>query len=77
MRKHAQRNVSLNLLSLDMEEVNITIIGAGVIGLAIAAGLSERYENIIVLERRGNLIFYARVFFLTFFLKKVICDFNS
>ena len=52
------RNATLvlrfNLLSLDMEEVNITIIGAGVIGLAVAAGLSERYENIIVLERHGS-----------------------
>jgi L-2-hydroxyglutarate oxidase LhgO len=37
-----------------MEEVNITIIGAGVIGLAIASELSERYEDIIVLERHNS-----------------------
>ena len=37
-----------------MEKVNITIIGAGVIGLAIAAELSEKYENIVVLERHST-----------------------
>lgn len=34
--------------------VNITIIGAGVIGLAIAQRLSGRYDNIIVLERHDS-----------------------
>ena len=37
-----------------MEEVDITIIGAGVIGLAIAAELSEKYKNIVVLERHNS-----------------------
>jgi len=37
-----------------MDKVNITIIGAGVIGLAIAAELSTRYDNIIVLERHDT-----------------------
>ncbi|MEW6162630.1 MAG: NAD(P)/FAD-dependent oxidoreductase [Nitrospirota bacterium] len=37
-----------------MEEVEITIIGAGVVGLAIAAELSEQYENIVVLERHDS-----------------------
>ena len=37
-----------------MEEVNITIIGAGVVGLAIAAELSSRYDNIVVLERHNT-----------------------
>lgn len=34
-----------------MEEVNITIIGAGVVGLAIAAELSSNFDDILVLER--------------------------
>ena len=37
-----------------MEEVKITVIGAGVVGLAVATELSERYDNIVVLERHGT-----------------------
>jgi L-2-hydroxyglutarate oxidase LhgO len=37
-----------------MDEVNITIIGSGVVGLAVAAGLSALYEDIVVLERRDS-----------------------
>lgn len=37
-----------------MEEIRITIIGAGVVGLAIAAELSTKYDDIIVLERHDT-----------------------
>jgi len=37
-----------------MEKVQATIIGAGVIGLAIAAELSSRCDNIVVLERHDT-----------------------
>ncbi|GBD95397.1 MAG TPA: NAD(P)/FAD-dependent oxidoreductase [Nitrospirae bacterium] len=37
-----------------MEEVEITIIGAGVIGLAIASELSEKYNNIVILEKHDS-----------------------
>ncbi len=37
-----------------MDQVEITIIGAGVVGLAIAAELSEIFENIAVLERHDR-----------------------
>lgn len=37
-----------------MDKVNITIIGAGVIGLAIAAELSKKYSEIIVLEKHDK-----------------------
>jgi len=37
-----------------MDEVRITVIGAGVVGLAIAAELSARYDNIVVLERHDT-----------------------
>ena len=35
-----------------MDEVNVAIVGAGVVGLAIAAELSETIKDIIVLEQR-------------------------
>ncbi len=37
-----------------MDEVNITIIGAGVVGLATAAELSTLCDNIIVLEKHDS-----------------------
>lgn len=37
-----------------MTDVDITIIGAGVVGLATARELSEKYENIIVVDRHNS-----------------------
>lgn len=37
-----------------MEQVNITIVGAGVVGLAIAAELSKDYSDIVVIERNSS-----------------------
>jgi len=37
-----------------MEQVNILIIGAGVIGLSIAKELSEKYEDIVVVEKEKS-----------------------
>ena len=37
-----------------MDEVNVTIIGAGVIGLAVAAELSEDCKSILVLEKENS-----------------------
>ncbi|MBA4349294.1 MAG: NAD(P)/FAD-dependent oxidoreductase [Thermodesulfovibrio sp.] len=37
-----------------MEEIRVTIIGAGIVGLAIASKLSERYDNIVVLEQHDT-----------------------
>lgn len=37
-----------------MDEVKITVIGAGVVGLAIAAELSQEYDGILVLEKHGK-----------------------
>ncbi len=34
-----------------MEKVNILIIGAGVIGLAIAEALSEDFKDVVVVEK--------------------------
>ena len=34
-----------------MDKIKITIIGAGVVGLAIAAELSQKYKDIVVLEK--------------------------
>lgn len=37
-----------------MEEIGITIIGAGVIGLAVAYELSHGFDNIVVLEKNES-----------------------
>ena len=37
-----------------MDEVKVTIIGAGVVGLAIAAELSARVQDIVVLEQHDS-----------------------
>ena len=37
-----------------MEEVNITIIGAGVVGLSVAAKLSEGHKDIFIIERNSS-----------------------
>jgi L-2-hydroxyglutarate oxidase LhgO len=37
-----------------MEKVQITIVGAGVIGLAVAAELSKEYSEIVVIERNSS-----------------------
>ncbi len=37
-----------------MDKVDITIIGAGVVGLAVAAKLSEKNREILVLEKNDN-----------------------
>lgn len=37
-----------------MEEINITIVGAGAVGLAVAAELSKVYQDIFVIERNSS-----------------------
>lgn len=37
-----------------MADIDITIIGAGVVGLAIAKELSEKYESIVMVERHSS-----------------------
>jgi L-2-hydroxyglutarate oxidase LhgO len=37
-----------------MEAVNIAIVGAGVVGLAVAAKVSEKSENVFVLEKNAR-----------------------
>lgn len=37
-----------------MDKIKITVIGAGVVGLAIAAELSRRHNGVVVLERHGS-----------------------
>jgi L-2-hydroxyglutarate oxidase LhgO len=66
-----------------MEEVNITIIGAGVIGLSIAAELSKRFNDIIVLERhdsfgqeissRNSEVIHAGIYYPAGSLKARLC----
>ena len=41
-------------MNKEMDEVKITIIGAGVVGLAIAAELSQKYGDVVVLEKHNK-----------------------
>jgi len=66
-----------------MDEVNITIIGAGVIGLSIAAELSKNYEDIVVLEQhkkngqetssRNSEVIHAGIYYTEGSLKSHLC----
>ncbi len=64
-------------------DFNITIIGAGVIGLAIAAELSTEYDNIVVLEKhsrfgqetssRNSEVIHSGIYYPTGSLKARLC----
>jgi len=66
-----------------MTDINICIIGAGVIGLAIAAELSKTYDNIFVLEKnkkfgqesssRNSEVIHSGIYYPTNSLKARLC----
>jgi len=66
-----------------MADTQITIIGAGVVGLAIAARLSSRVRNIIVLEKntdygmetssRNSEVIHAGIYYPPGSLKALLC----
>lgn len=66
-----------------MDEAAITIIGAGVVGLAIAAELSAQYRNIIVLEKnasygretssRNSEVIHSGIYYPEGSLKAILC----
>jgi L-2-hydroxyglutarate oxidase LhgO len=66
-----------------MDEVGITIIGAGVVGLAIAAEMSGTYEDIVVLEKhdsfgqetssRNSEVIHAGIYYPAGSLKAKLC----
>jgi L-2-hydroxyglutarate oxidase LhgO len=66
-----------------MDEVQITIIGAGIIGLAIAARLSANYDNIVVLEQncrfgmdtssRNSEVIHSGIYYRPGSLKASLC----
>lgn len=66
-----------------MPDVEITIIGAGVVGLAIAARLSERRRNVVVLEKnekygmetssRNSEVIHAGIYYTPGSLKARLC----
>ena len=71
------------LVSLSMADASVTIIGAGVVGLAIAARLSERKTNIYVLEKnerygleassRNSEVIHAGIYYPPGSLKATLC----
>lgn len=64
-------------------DTNITIIGAGVVGLAIAAKLSERFSDVFVLEKnlkfgqetssRNSEVIHSGIYYPTNSLKAKLC----
>lgn len=66
-----------------MDKVNITIIGAGVIGLAIAAELSQEYDEIVMLEKhdkfgqetssRNSEVIHSGIYYPSDSLKARLC----
>lgn len=66
-----------------MEKTQVAIIGAGVVGLAIAARLSEKFDDLLVLERhesfgretssRNSEVIHASVYYPRDFLKGRLC----
>ena len=66
-----------------MDKVKITIIGAGVIGLSIAARLSAQYDNIVVLEQncrfgmetssRNSEVIHTGIYYKPGSLKASLC----
>jgi len=62
---------------------NITIVGAGVIGLAIAEELSAKYDHVLVVEKntgfgqetssRNSEVIHAGIYYPSGFLKAVFC----
>ncbi len=66
-----------------MSDIDITIIGAGIVGLAIASSLSKKYENIVVIERhdgfgretssRNSEVIHAGIYYTEGSLKAKLC----
>ncbi len=66
-----------------MEQTNITIIGAGVVGLAVACRLVERFKNIVVIEKypgfgqetssRNSEVIHAGIYYPGDSLKARLC----
>ncbi|OGU13644.1 MAG: hypothetical protein A2X61_02065 [Ignavibacteria bacterium GWB2_35_12] len=66
-----------------MEKVDITIIGAGVVGLAIAANVSDKSRNVFVVERnesfgqetssRNSEVIHASIYYPRNSLKGKLC----
>lgn len=66
-----------------MADFHITIIGAGVVGLAVAARLSEKHQNIVILEKnkkygmetssRNSEVIHAGIYYTPGFLKARLC----
>ncbi len=66
-----------------MEKVELTIIGAGVVGLAIASALSDSGRNVVLLEKhesfgqetssRNSEVIHASIYYPQNFLKGKLC----
>ena len=60
-----------------MEQVNVLIIGAGVVGLSVAKVLSEEFEDVVVVEKENRLedtqaVETAKLFIREFIIPKTV-----
>jgi L-2-hydroxyglutarate oxidase LhgO len=75
--------LSIKHLKTDMNDVNITIIGAGVVGLAIAQKVTERHKNVFIIEKhntfgqetssRNSEVIHAGIYYPKGSLKAKLC----
>jgi L-2-hydroxyglutarate oxidase LhgO len=66
-----------------MNDVNITVIGAGVVGLAIAQKITERHDNVFIIEKhntfgqetssRNSEVIHAGIYYPKDSLKAKLC----
>lgn len=74
---------SIKHLKIYMNDVNITVIGAGVVGLAIAQKVTERHENVFIIEKhstfgqetssRNSEVIHAGIYYPQGSLKANLC----
>lgn len=70
-------------LTLSMADFAVTVIGAGVVGLAVAARLSEKHPNLLLLEKnekygmetssRNSEVIHAGIYYSPGSLKATLC----
>ncbi len=66
-----------------MEKVDVTVIGAGVVGLAIARSLAQHFKDVLILEQEGRIgagissrnseVIHAGIYYASDSLKAQLC----
>jgi L-2-hydroxyglutarate oxidase LhgO len=79
---HILKNPVIQKIEI-MERINVAIIGAGVVGLAVAAELSDKYKEVYVFEKNKNFgqetssrnseVIHAGIYYKKDFLRSILC----